>query len=108
MSNIDDLLEIPDFLRRDFVPSDNVPKREPKREPKRRWIMPSKTKSKPKRKKSSNISESDRYILRSLGWTDKVLKAMPKKDIEAVLNKPRYMQAVDEIAYLQKGKAANA
>lgn len=101
--HIDDLLEIPDFLRRDPAPLGTVPEREPKR----RWIMPSKAKSKPKRKnkKGPNIAEGDRYILRSLGWSDKVLKAMPRKDIEAVLNKLRHMLPTDEVAYLQKGGA---
>ncbi len=101
MRNVDHLLEIPPFLRRDPAPLGTVPEREPKR----RWIMPSKAKSKSKRKKGPNIGEGDRYILRSLGWSDKVLKAMPRKDIEAVLNKLRHMLPTDEVAYLQKGGA---
>ena len=102
--HIDDLLEIPDFLRRDPAPLGTVPEREPKRS----WIMPkakSKPKSKRKNKRGPNISEGDRYILRSLGWSDKVLKAMPRKDIEAILNKPRKILPIDEVTYLQKGGA---
>ena len=100
-NDINDLLKIPGFLCRDPKPI------RPERKEKRAWIMPSKAKSKtkPKRKNSSNIGEGDRYILRSLGWSDKVLKAMPRKDIEAVLNKLRHMLPTDEVAYLQKGGA---
>ena len=103
--SVDDLLEIPGFLRRDPTPSAALT-----REPKRKWIMPkkSKAKSKPKRKtKAPRISDGDRWILRSMGWTDKVLTAMPKQDIEMILNKQRHMQSADEVNYLTKTTKEN-
>lgn len=91
---VDDLCSIPDFLRRDLHPVASTPVREQKR----RWVMPNLNR-KPIRKKKPKPGpcDSDRFILRNLGWTDEILNRMNRRDLSNLCLKPRRMFPADEV-----------
>lgn len=46
--------------------------------------------------KVAGLSDGDLAILHGLGWDDKVLEKLPRKAVQAALNKPRWMTPADE------------
>ena len=86
-----DLLDIPDFLRRE--PTTAKRTSEPKQ--KQKWIMPKKRK--PKKKPKPKIDEGTRWILHGLGWTKKVVDKMSIKEANRIANAGELMMPKDEV-----------
>ena len=81
MNDIDDLLEIPEFLRREPGPI------KPERKEKRTWIMPkASTKKRTVSKATVKTNKDLREALIALDYERKVVEALPIKKVKDVLD----------------------